>query len=187
MWSDAEVKRRGIGSTTIGMNKIKMRRMTKLTLSNYMDLFVGNCVPFYFCPRSIMLYKIDKASDPELAYRGGQESVVHLVADLRQTVSWAQAHKKRWVFSTSNAGSYHFNDYKNLDELTRINWDAVRAWYWSKCMDEKQAEFLIESAFPWELVSRVGVLSIKIRDKVSEIIQSSSHRPPVQVRRKWYY
>jgi CxxC-x17-CxxC domain-containing protein len=37
------------------MNKIKERRL-KLPLSSHFNLFVGDCVPFYFCPRSVMLY-----------------------------------------------------------------------------------------------------------------------------------
>ncbi|MBE0347362.1 DarT ssDNA thymidine ADP-ribosyltransferase family protein [Pseudoalteromonas peptidolytica] len=47
-------------------NTIKQRCLTELTLSSYPDLFVGQCVPFYFCPRSIMLYVIDLADGEEL-------------------------------------------------------------------------------------------------------------------------
>ena len=38
LWSDAEVRNREIEGTTIGMDKIKKRRMTKLTLNNYPGL-----------------------------------------------------------------------------------------------------------------------------------------------------
>ncbi len=45
--SDSEViAKGGLGGTTIGMNSIKQRRLTELTLSTYPDLFVGECVPF---------------------------------------------------------------------------------------------------------------------------------------------
>lgn len=69
---DAEIVRRaaagsahGMG-TTIGMGSIKHRRLTQLTLASHPGLFVGECVPFYFCPRSIMLYLIHRANHPEL-------------------------------------------------------------------------------------------------------------------------
>ena len=52
---DARIIAQGAAGTTIGMNSIKQRRLTELTLSSYPDLYVGQCVPFYFCPRSIML------------------------------------------------------------------------------------------------------------------------------------
>jgi hypothetical protein len=53
--SDSEVIREGLNGTNIGMNSIKQRRLTELRLDTYPDLFVGQCVPFYFCPRSVML------------------------------------------------------------------------------------------------------------------------------------
>ena len=69
---DAEIARREPVGTTIGMNHIKQRRLTELSLQSYPDLYVGACVPFYFCPRSVMLYVINQANDEQLSYRGGQ-------------------------------------------------------------------------------------------------------------------
>ena len=83
LWCDAEIVRRSPPGTTIGMNGIKQRRLNELTLTSHPDLHVGDCVPFYFCPRSIMLYLIHRANDPELVYRGGQGPIVHLEADLQ--------------------------------------------------------------------------------------------------------
>src|SRR5215467_10201924 len=71
LWCDAEIVRRSPPSTTIGMSSIKQRRLT-LSLTSHPDLHVGDCVPFYFCPRSIMLYVIRQANHPELLYRNGQ-------------------------------------------------------------------------------------------------------------------
>lgn len=51
--------RNNIGSV-IGLPRIKQRRLTQRSLNRtWPDLFVGECVPFYFCPRSIMLYVIN--------------------------------------------------------------------------------------------------------------------------------
>ncbi|MEO1020180.1 MAG: DUF4433 domain-containing protein, partial [Pseudomonadota bacterium] len=71
LWCDAEVLARSSPGSTIGMSSIKHRRLTQNTLESHPDLFVGQCVPFYFCPRSVMLYLIYKQNHPELAYRGG--------------------------------------------------------------------------------------------------------------------
>jgi hypothetical protein len=43
----------------IGMDHLKERRLRKKVLC-HPHLTVGDFVPFYFCPRSIMLYVIDK-------------------------------------------------------------------------------------------------------------------------------
>ncbi len=187
LWCDAEIVRRLPSGTIIGMDAIKQRRLKELTLTSHPDLHVGDCVPFYFCPRSIMLYVIHMANHSELEYRGGQEPIVHLEADLRQTVDWANREERRWAFTTSNAGSRFFDDYSNLEQLKKVDWNAVRAKYWNQCKDGKQAEFLIESSFPWELVSRIGVLSQQIYGQVWSALQASDHQPPVQIKRDWYY
>ena len=101
--------------TTVGINNIKQRRR-QLTLSSHSSLHVGDCVPFYFCPRSVMLYVISMAN-PELSYRDGQGPIVHLEADLRQSVDWADANERRWAFTSSNAASSYFEDFSDLDDL----------------------------------------------------------------------
>ncbi len=53
---DAAIAERGPVGTTIGLNDIKRRRLTELRLSSHRGLYVGACVPFYFCPRAVMLY-----------------------------------------------------------------------------------------------------------------------------------
>lgn len=184
---DAKIVRRSSPGTTIGMNQIKERRLNELTLTSHPDLHVGDCVPFYFCPRSIMLYLIHQANHPELAFRGGQGSIVHLEADLRQTVAWAEERCQRWVFTLSNAGAYYFEDRCDLAQLGEIDWDAVQAEDWKQCKEGKQAEFLIEDQFPWELVSRIGVLSRQVYGQVSTALHTAAHRPPIEIRPDWYY
>ena len=192
LWCDAEIVRCSPPGTTIGMNGIKRRRLG-LTLTSHRDLRVGACVPFYFCPRSVMLYLIWQANHPNLTYRGGQQQIVHLEADLRATVNWAEANGLRWAFTLSNAGAYYFEDRCNLARLDEVNWDAVGAARWSgpgiagSVKDGKQAEFLVEREFPWELVERVGVLSNGIAQQVAEATQGAVRRPRVELRPEWYY
>jgi hypothetical protein len=56
LWSDSVMVQRQ-GATVIGMGSIKQRRLG-LPVACHHGLKVGDCVPFYFCPRSIMLYVI---------------------------------------------------------------------------------------------------------------------------------
>jgi hypothetical protein len=75
IWSDAVISQRQGSGTTIGMSNIKARRLTELTLTCHPNLYVGQCTPFYFCSRSVMLYLIYRRND-ELAYKGGQEPII---------------------------------------------------------------------------------------------------------------
>ena len=187
LWCDAEIIRHPPPGTTIGMNSIKTRRLKELTLTSHPDLHVGDCVPFYFCPRSVMLYLIHQANHPELSYRGGQASIIHLEADLQQTVAWAEGRGQRWAFTLSNAGSRYFEDRSDLAQLGEVDWDAVKARDWRHCKEGKQAEFLIENQFPWELVSRVGVYSHRVYNEVRTVLKSAAHRPRIEMTPDWYY
>lgn len=188
---DAEiVQRQAAGhamGTTIGMSDIKQRRLTRLSLTSHPGLFVGQCVPFYFCPRSIMLYLIHRANHEELTYRGGQGPIVHLEADLAGTVAWANGNARRWAFTLSNAGAFYFEDRANLAQLDEIKWDAVEARDWRGQKEGKQAEFLLEQSFPWDLISRIGVGSQQVYGQVRAAVQAAAHKPHVEIKPDWYY
>lgn len=188
---DAEIVRRKAAGqamgTTIGMSDIKQRRLTRLSLDSHPGLFVGQCVPFYFCPRSIMLYLIHRANHEELTYRGGQGPIVHLEAELTDTVAWADGNELRWAFTLSNAGAFYFEDRADMAQLNEIDWDAVQARDWRGKKEGKQAEFLVEQSFPWGLVSRIGVRSQQIYGQVRAALQTAAHKPHVEIKPDWYY
>ncbi len=185
--SDAQMGMRTNTGTTIGMSSIKNRRLTELRLSSYPDLFVGQCVPFYFCPRSIMLYILHRNNHDDVTYRGGQTPIVHLEVDLHKAVEWAEQSKLRWAFTTSNAGSYYFEDFSDLDQLDKIDWVSVQSQSWQNCKEAKQAEFLVERMFPWGLVERIGVYSHVIQAQVNTTIPRTNRQPSVEIKQNWYY
>src|SRR5258705_340414 len=102
--SDARMAKHGGPAATIGMAEIKSRRL-ELPVACHPGDRVGDYVPFYFCPRSIMLFVIHCANHESLTYRDGQAPIVHLEADLGEVVAWADSMGRRWAFSLSNAGA----------------------------------------------------------------------------------
>lgn len=187
LWCDAEIVRRAPPGTIIGMSSIKQRRLNELLLDCHPDLHVGDCVPFYFCPRSVMLYLIYQGNHPEMDYRGGQGPILHFEADLNTVVAWANAQHARWAFTNSNAGSRYFQDYDDLAHLGKIDWNAVQALKWVQCKEGKQAEFLLEQRFPWHLIERIGVKSAAVYGQVVNALPAHGHRPTVAVLPDWYY
>jgi hypothetical protein len=192
LFSDRVISEREGAGTTIGMGRIKRRRLS-LPIACQPGLHVGECVPFYWCPRSVMLFLIHRDNDPDLTYHGGQQPILHLEADLLRTVEWAEQHAKRWAFTLSNAGSYYFENRCDLRQLTEVNWDAVSARKWSgrgvpaAVKEGKQAEFVIEDCFPWQLVERIGVHSNAVANRVDQALTAIAHRPLIEVRTDWYY
>ena len=114
---------------------------------------------------------------------------MHLQADLKAAVEWANTHDVAWAFTDNNAGAYWVNFYNSLENLDKINWDAVTAKDFrdSKVRDGKQAEFLMFGAFPWTLVEKVGTINNKIAAKVQKSLMSAQHKPDVIVRPHWYF
>ena len=192
LWCDTELQQRVRPGTIIGMTEIKQRRLTN-SLTSHPGLFVGDCVPFYFCPRSVMLYVIHMANHRELAYRGGQRPIVHLEADLCETVAWADQQERRWAFTLSNAGARYFEDRCHLACLEEINWEAVQTNRWSggsispAVKEDKQAEFLVEQSFPWELVGRIGMYSQEIFEQVKASLRRTAHQPQFEIKKQWCY
>lgn len=188
LWSDAVMTARGGSAASIGMNSIKARRLG-LPVKCHPPDRVGDYVPFYFCPRSIMLFLIYRANHSELTYRGGQEPILHLEADLHEAVAWAESEGRRWAFSLSNAGASYTEFRRQLSALDEVNWAAVAATDFRDpdIKEGKQAEFLVRELFPWHLVRRIGVHSESIRSRVLRALSGSGYRTMVEVRRDWYY
>ena len=115
-----------LGQQPIGMSSIKARRL-RLPVKCYPGDRVGDYVPFYFCPRSVMLYLLHRGNHPELGYQGGQAPILHLVADMHEVVEWADRQGCRWAFTLSNAGAVYTEFRNQLDQLDQVNWIAVAA------------------------------------------------------------
>jgi O-acetyl-ADP-ribose deacetylase (regulator of RNase III) len=186
--SDAVILGQGGPPASIGMSSIKQRRL-RLPVTCHPGARVGDYVPSYFCPRSIMLYVIHCANHPDLTYRGGQGPILHLEADLHETVAWADGKGRRWAFSLSNAGTNYTQFRDQLDQLGEVNWAAVPSTDFRnpEIKEGKQAEFLVHGFFPWHLVRRIGVQSSSIQKRVARELSGTARRPVVEVRRDWYY
>ena len=171
------------------MNEIKRRRLEELIVDCYPDTRVGDYVPFYFCPRSIMLFILHRDNHPDLTYHGGQQQIIHLQADLDAVVEWARAEDRLWVFSKGNAGARYAEFFNDPALLDLLNWDAIAATDWRDpdIKESKQAEFLVEKSFPWELVERIGVINVEVAQQVTALIRGANHQPITAVEREWYY
>lgn len=158
-------------------------------LASHPGLQVSDCVPFYFCPRSVMLYLLYMGNHPELKYRGGQQPIVHLQFDLHAVVDWANQNGHRWAFTLSNAGASFFEDRCDLSKLCEVNWEAVAACDWSDrdIKEGKQAEFLVEARVPWALVEEAGMHPNGPIQQVQAALQGHQHHPKLVSHSEWYY
>ncbi len=187
--SEAALAARAGQVHVIGMSSIKLRRLNELEVPCYVGTKVGDYVPFYFCPRSVMLYVIHCANHQELTYRGGQDPIIHLEADLHNVVQWATHNGVRWAFSLSNAGAYYTEFRAVVAHLNQLDWVAIATldFRQQNVKEGKQAEFLVHGRFPFSLVSYIGVRSTAIAARVSAVLAGTNYSPIVQVRPDWYF
>jgi hypothetical protein len=69
----------------------------------------------------------------------------------------------------------------------------MRSSYWHDIPEypdrksRRQAEFLVHQAVEWTLILGIGVYNQAHLAQVNALLAHASHKPPVQVQRRWYY
>jgi hypothetical protein len=180
LFSDAALAKQKVTATNIGYTHVKAGRLTK-PVQSYPGTSVGDFVPFYFCPRSVMLYVINLGLTGHPP--GCQVDIVHLVS----RVSTASAHGL-WAFTTTNAAAAFTTQFHtSLTNLTQVHWWAMPRDDWRMCKDERQAEFLVLNFFPWTAVHEIWVHGHSAERNVRTVLAGAPHRPPVYVRPDCYY
>lgn len=164
----------------IGYDHIKRRRLEQIKINCVDDRYVGEFVPFYYCPRSPMLFTINKGNTgrPE----GCQSEIVHLVS----TVAHGLALDSDWAFSDGNAGASHTIFYDDIGELSALDWASIDTKYWSGMQHQKQSEFLVADFFPWNSIFKIGCYNQAAVDRVNAVL-GGGQSPQVCVERSWYY
>ena len=78
IYSDATMRDAGLAPTEIGFSSIKARRLGQYRIDCCEWRYVGEFVPFYFCPKSPMLYTINRGNTGHPP--GCQKDIVYLVS-----------------------------------------------------------------------------------------------------------
>ncbi len=187
LWCDAQVYSGKVAATGIAHEHIKERRRCR-----NVDMAPGgnlcDYVPFYFGPRSPMLYSIHNGYVE--GYQGGQDSILHLEARIEHVIHRGLP----FVFSDGHAEMAISRFFNDPDDLNVIDWELMNSIWWNDTLEypdrkrRRQAEFLVYSFFPWDLITKIGVRLIKIQSQVKDIIeQRSEYHPIVEQEQSWYY
>lgn len=189
IWSDRKVTELSLNKAVIGLDNIKQRRLNEIEVSCHPGTNVGDYVPFYFCPRSVMLFVMHKRN-AELTYQGGQSRIIHLVSSVNSAIKLSGG--KKWAFTDGNAGAYSIrgrfrSDLTEIDSF--VDWDSIgkNDWRDPVVKERKQAEFLVHDFMPWSAIEGIGVLNPSIASEVAQILSNATHRPTVKVKPDWYY
>jgi hypothetical protein len=144
-------------------------------------------VPFYFAPRSPMLYAIHRGYVSH--YKDGQSEIVYIVSSIQKVVYlglqfvFTDGHPISWITRFAN-------DLKWLDEM--VDWQVMKSAWWHNTPEDpdrkrrRQAEFLVHRFMPLEAVETIAVYNWDMRQHIQTCLRDS-YNIQVVVRRAWYY
>jgi hypothetical protein len=185
--SDSMVLRQSIGIIEAADPAIKeRRRQVGIRLVPFGR--VADYVPFYFAPRSPMLYKLARGSVP--GYSDGQDPLVYLVG----TVEAIAVAGLQYLFSDGNCAArvtQMFGDLRYLDDA--VDWDLMRAKMWNDTADDpdrmrrRMAEFLVHERCPVRCLEEIVVRTPAMKRQTEAILAAHHVGLPVRVRTGWYF
>ncbi|WP_431782602.1 type II toxin-antitoxin system toxin DNA ADP-ribosyl transferase DarT [Streptomyces chumphonensis] len=184
---DRFVRADGILQVECADHEIKARRR-----SRKVDVppggVVADYVPFYFAPRSPMLYKINKGAVS--TYADGQDPLVYLVSTPRRLLGAGCPS----VFSDGNCAadiSVLENEPGRLAD--HVDWAVMRQARWNNTGDDpdrmrrRMAEFLVHERVPVSAFAELAVRTPARAREVRRLLPHGLRRLPVAVRPSWYY
>jgi hypothetical protein len=149
---------------------------------------VCDYVPFYYAPRSPMLYSIICGNVPDV------DPDQRRLVDVLSSTEAAYEAGLACVFTDGNAATafteFH-DDPAKLDHV--VDWPLMRARYWFNTPDDpdrrrrRMAEFLVHRSLPLGSVARLVVHDRGVASHVAGVLQAAGSAVPLAIRRSWYF
>jgi hypothetical protein len=186
-----------IAYQNIAYQTVQSRRSVKV-ISVGPQGMLHDYVPFYFAPRSPMLYTINLGNVPNCPYR--QDDIVHIEMTLQDLVGGGE----QFVFFDMNAALAISTPYSDLRDLDKIAWDLIcesptldgyckyfrsntANHRYALRMEKRQAEFLVHRTVSIDYVRKIGVSNGAKKLQVEQILRQHNKNISVEVRQDWYF
>ncbi|HOE10747.1 MAG TPA: DUF4433 domain-containing protein [bacterium] len=186
IFNDLRIKTHGVNLNSIAHEHIRQSRAIRpVPIAPYGTL--GDYVPFYFAPRSPMLYAV--YCGKVKGFCGTQKDILYLVSSVEQVIT----HNLPFLFTDGHAAMDITQFFNSPGDFSRIDWNMMKERYWHDTDQDpdrtrrRQAEFLVRDFMPWDLFGIIGVFDDTIGKQVFEITRSAEHQPEIAVHRDWYY
>jgi hypothetical protein len=149
---------------------------------------VGDYVPFYYAPRSPMLFSIKCGNVPGVS--SNQRRLVYLVSSTQAVYSGGLD----CVITDGNAAVYitKFSE-QEADLATMVDWPLMNERIWRNTDEDpdrvrrRMAEFLVHQALPLGLVSEIGVMDSHVQAYVAKLAANRGRDVGIAIRRSWYF
>jgi hypothetical protein len=166
---------------------IKSRRMTKRVPCGPGGT-VGDYVPFYFAPRSPMMFRIQRGGVEDVS--SDPSRLVYLVSSTEAVIEARHA----YAFTDGNAAAAFTEFHADADRLADVvDWRLMKATMWANTPDDpdrrrrRGAEFLVHRALPFDLVEELGVHDAAAGSAVEARVAEAGWEILVRIRPGWYF
>lgn len=185
--SDTRVQGTTLLAHEAGDRGIKAHRRAR-RVSDGPGGFVSDYVPFYFAPRSPMMYAIHRGRVPEFT------STIYDLAYVITSLETLQAAGYSVVLTDRNAAKAvaEFSaDPHRWDDL--VDWPLMKAHMWNNTVDDperqerRMAECLVPESLPWDLIEHIVVADQTRQQWTEGLLTALGDHTPVHVRRNWYF
>lgn len=180
---DADKSYIGIGETDL----INKRKMHEIITEDTKQEICPCCeyIPFYFKPKSVMLYriqtgyKVKKIEPSQIIYLVFKLSDIISDIDFLFTDGHGYAVITRWFEDIANLKLIESNDLeKKIWKNTPDDQDIQR---------KKQAEFWVKHELDLDKILGIGVYDKITLDKVNAMLLESANNIEVKIKKNWYY
>ena len=188
MFSDNEAQARGLLQIEVGNSGIKERRRRR-AVPIPPGGSVADYVPFYFAPRSPMMYSIERGNVP--TYQDGCGRLAYIVTNIERLVSLGLP----TLLTDRNAvlRLAEFTDARSAARDDFIDWELMQARYWNSTpeepdrMERRMAECLVHSNVPWEAVTEIVTQTRAVAEDAERVLTAVGRTTTILVRPDWYF
>jgi hypothetical protein len=183
--------RKGLMELEVGAADIKERRRQRVVPISPGG-HVGDYVPFYYAPRSPMLFRIacDHRDSIPGRYADGDRPLAYLVTTVGAVVDAGLD----WIATDGNAVTATTEFTSDLPSLeTLVDWPLMRAERWNSTDEDpdrqrrRLAEFLVHQRVPLSLISWVAAYDDQYKDRIKRAMTGHPLADRIIVRPGWYY
>ncbi|MYJ14840.1 MAG: DUF4433 domain-containing protein [Acidimicrobiia bacterium] len=185
--SDGDVEDNDLLEVDIGNQDVKARRR-RMAVPVGPGGVVADYVPFYFAPRSPMLFAIHRGG--VATFSGGQRGLVYLVARVGAIVDRGLG----FALTDRNAASALARFSDRIDDLEEfVDWPLMAAKMWNDTLEDpdrmsrRMAEFLVHERVPWDTFIALVARTDEEAENAAARLGNLRGEIQIVVRPRWYY
>jgi hypothetical protein len=167
---------------------IDVRSTTPVRIDGYG--MIGDYVPFYFTPKSMMLFNIITGYRAPVVPKRRQNEILVircLITDLTKLTKWF------FTDGQANIKDGSVKHYNNLSYLHEIDWESIQQSNFSKNDGDYdrprryQAEFLVNSKVPLKFIESLNVYNQNAADYVNEVLNENNINLAVNIQPQYFF